>query len=335
VKLAIVGVGLVTPWARSSVEHAFYLRAGVIGPPRSPFVGPDDDPVKVRFCPWLGPRLDLGERAEQLASSVLAEALAPLRARELRPDMVQACLPRARADRIAEPVERALGAVGSSPRIGRVWDQAGVFAALEATARILEDSPRRMVAIVAVDSFVDIEVLTTRVERGPSPWADREPPPSEGAAALLLTSPQHSAAVGLDVLGTVDEVSVFHDRPTDDNDEAVTAAAMSGALRKLPASAPWRHVFGQVLVGGLRRSEWHMATARNARRFGQECEMRSLEGEVGALGAAAGAADLVYGLASLRHDTTGLGAELPEQFLAWSISPDGTRGLAAVTAARG
>lgn len=326
-RLAIVGAGLVSPWGRRCREHAFFLRAGVVGPPRSPFMLGDDEPLKVRYCPWLGARLPLAERLADLARVALAEALVP---EAPAPDLVIACASRARDADATVALEAAFRGSGRGPRIERAYGEAGVFAALERADRVLAEQPRRVVAILAVDSFVSLDALGAWLDRRPSPWADAEPPPSEGAAALVVTSPAHAREARLEVLGTVEHAALFTDAATDDNDEPVEARAMTAALQRLPARRPIRFVFGPVVGGTLRRSEWHRATARSAARFGQACDMRSLEAEVGALGAAAGAANLVWGLATLLHDTGALAVEPGEAFLSWAISPDGTRGLAVV-----
>ncbi len=50
------------------------------------------------------------------------------------------------------------------------------------------------------------------------------------------------------------------------------------------------------------------------------------------MGAAAGAMNLVYALAVVRHRTTEAPAvEETDPLLVWAVSPDGTRGLAAVS----
>jgi hypothetical protein len=59
--------------------------------------------------------------------------------------------------------------------------------------------------------------------------------------------------------------------------------------------------------------------------------MRSIDTELGAVGAAAGAMNLAYGLAVVDHRTTDAPVQEGDPFLAWAISRDGTRGLAAVS----
>ncbi|APR80667.1 Hypothetical protein A7982_06014 [Minicystis rosea] len=324
-KLAVVGTGLVSPWGRSAREHAFFLRAGVIGPPRSPFVLRDDAPLKVRYCPWLGARTPHAERLADLAAAAIAEA----RASEiLPPEVVFVCASRARGAAAIAAVENAFRGTGPMPRVERAYDEAGTFAALERIDQILTKQPRTTVGLVAVDSFVSLDALEALLDHAPSPFADRIPPPSEGAAALVITSPVLAREARVEVLGTIEHTALFTDAATDQNDDAVEARGMTTALERLPLRRPLRFVFGQILGGSLRRTEWHRATARAASRFDQSCEMRSIESEVGALGAAAGAANLVWGLSMLGHDTTELPAETGDAFVAWAISPDGTRGLA-------
>ena len=68
-----------------------------------------------------------------------------------------------------------------------------------------------------------------------------------------------------------------------------------------------------------------------ADRFEQEHEVACPEGAIGAVGAAAGAVSLVYGLAVMRHGATEDPKAAEAPFLAWAISPDGTRGAALAT----
>ncbi|MEJ7732194.1 MAG: hypothetical protein WKG00_23685 [Polyangiaceae bacterium] len=329
-KVAIVGLGLVTPLARTATEHAFFLRAGVIGPPRAPFLLADDEQLPVRVTPWLGARAPMAERLAALARPAISEALAPLAASGAGPLAgFHLCTTERRAG-AGGALEDALTPVARMPRAARVTGEAGAFQALEAESRALERDPQRLSVVLAVDSFVSIEALCERLDRAPSPWAAEARPPAEGAAALLVTSPARARELRLDVMATIDHVTVFRDAATDDNDEPAEAKLMTQALRRAPATRPWRFAFGPVSSGGLRSTEWHLATARTATRFGRECEMRSIEAEVGALGAATGAADIALGAAMLRHDAMVMDASHPATFVAWAMSGDGTRGLAAL-----
>src|SRR5690242_6786016 len=77
-ELAIVGMGLVTPLARTPAEHALFLRAEVGPPAPGGFVDEDGEPIPVTYCPWLGARLAVGERLRALASLAVEDALRPL-----------------------------------------------------------------------------------------------------------------------------------------------------------------------------------------------------------------------------------------------------------------
>jgi hypothetical protein len=86
--------------------------------------------------------------------------------------------------------------------------------------------------------------------------------------------------------------------------------------------------FGQEVLDGLRRRDWWTAVAREASRFEIDCLHRGIEDRAGAIGAAAGAANVAYGLAALTHDVLEKRAAEASAFLAWSISADGKRGVA-------
>ncbi len=331
--LAIVGTGLVSPWARSPEEHAFFLRADTPGPARSPYLHGEDEVLKVRVAPWLGTAVPLRERLLDLARTALDEALRPLR--ELSaplPSSLFVCTSAARSPDAPDVIEEAFAAHGRPPRAERVGEDAGVFSALERAARLVREDESRAVAIVAVDSFVSLDALCAWVRAAPSPWAKKVPPLSEGAAAIVVTSAARARDVRLRALGSVAHTAVAADPANDHNDDPATAAALTGLVRQLPSSRPIRFTFGPMFVGALRSAEWHRATARNASRFEPTCEMRSIEAEVGRCGAAAGAMDLVWGLAALRADAMRAPAEPKQPFLAWAISPDGLRGVASVIA---
>lgn len=350
-KLAVVGAGLVSPWARSLAEHAFFLRAGVPGPPASPFRTADDKPLKGRVCPWLGARADFPTRVGDLARTALTEALAPLLAAGLPlPATVFACASRARSApppataphappgpapgaqgaSVADLVEDALASLGKRVRPDRAWDEAGVFSAIERADKLITEDARRFVAVVAADSLVTIDALTEWVTRGPGPWGGRRLPRSEGAAAFVVTSPAAARDARLPVLATIEHASTFADAATDADDDPIEARAMTAALRAL-SPRRFRYAYGQTTTDALRSTEWHLATARNRARFDEEHVLGSIEAHVGAVGAAAGAMNLAFGVAELRHRTTRIPFDRAASLLAWSISPDGTRGLAACT----
>jgi hypothetical protein len=180
-----------------------------------------------------------------------------------------------------------------------------------------------------VDSFVSPEALDEVTKLGPSPWSMTHPTPSEGAAAIALMNAPDARRLGIDILGTLVGAHATLGRSHDNNREPVDGGAMSIAIRQLPYSEPVRSAFGPWKVDSLRHHEWALATCRLSALF-RDAEFVCLESHIGRVGAASGLANLVYGLAMLRHGA--LGGELrTAPFLAWAISPNGTRGVARAT----
>jgi hypothetical protein len=329
--LAVVGTGLISPFGCSPREHVFFRRAHVPGPFAPPFERADGAPTRVYFCPWIDAGLPLAERLAALASSALDEALQPLIGEGLPVPALRLGLARSRPglDEAAhEAVTDALRARYRPSSLRHFWAEAGVFAMLKEAEREIARDEAEMIAFVSADSHVSLDWLTYSVEHPPSRWETQRPRPSEAAAALVLASPKAAQRLRLPILARVHKSVLAMGASNDDNDEPVDATAMDAVLREL-GSAPVAQAFGQGLNDDLRREEWHRAIARQASRF-QDCDHDCLERDLGAMGAAAGAANLVYGIAAQRLDGEGTAARPP--FVAWAISRDGTRGAAAVSA---
>jgi hypothetical protein len=228
-------------------------------------------------------------------------------------------------------LEQSLLRVAGAREVTRFEGAAGVFAALREAEALLANGAHA-VTLLALDSYVGVDALAERVENPPSPWGATPAPPAEGAAALVVTTPAQARQLGLTALGVVHYADTATGVSNDDNDVPADGDAMTSLLRQaLGLRAATRLVFGQSSVDSLRRLEWQLAVARNPSLFHPEYEMRSIDVELGAVGAAAGAMNLVYGLAAVRHGTTDISMQAVDPFLAWAISPDGTRGLAAVS----
>ena len=69
--LAIVGVGLATPFGLAPRQHVLFRRADVPGPATSPFLLPDDRRLRVFHCSWLDAALPLEQRMAWLAKAAL------------------------------------------------------------------------------------------------------------------------------------------------------------------------------------------------------------------------------------------------------------------------
>jgi hypothetical protein len=136
------------------------------------------------------------------------------------------------------------------------------------------------------------------------------------------------------VLTTIRNAATRSGEASDENDAPIDGADLAALLRGLPAACrPVGASFGAHGVGALREREWNVAAARSAEVLDASCACLALEHIVGALGAAAGAANFVYGVAVHRHGAWpveyGPRGEAP--FLAWAISANGIRGVVAAT----
>ncbi len=328
--LSIVGTGLVSPFGRSPREHVFFLRAHVPSPFTPPFTRRDQKPVRVHFCPWLDAGLPPAARLTALATTALDGALSSLREARLPAPILALCLARPRPGLDAEvhaAVAEALRLRLSPASIETCWGEAGCFAALQMAEREVRRNPGALVAIVAADSHVSAEWLADRVERPPTRWETRKPTPSEAAAALVVASSQLVAQHRLPTFGAIQRSAIATGAANDDNDEVADALGMGAVLREL-GTGHVPHAFGQGEVDALRREEWYRAVARQSARF-WECSHVCLEADIGAVGAAAGLANLVFGGATFRHGVGAPPASGP--VLAWALSRDGTRGAASFT----
>jgi hypothetical protein len=334
VTLAILGTGLVSPAGLTPRAHACVLWAGALPPAASPFVGANGEPVPVWYCPWIGARLGLAERMASMARTAAEAALRPLRAASRGELAVLLCLPSERAGLDADgraQVGAAIAEVAGARVAATFGGAAGVFAALaEAEARV--EAGAGAVAVVAVDSFIGEEALCALAKDPPSPWGTTPPAPAEGAAALLVSSTAGAERLGVQAIGAILHVGTAAGRASDENDLPADGDAMTSLLRRLPPlSAPAPLVFGQFRVDALRQAEWQLAVARDPSRVHPEYEMRSFESELGLVGDAAGAMDLVYGLAVTQHRATDMILTEGDPILAWAMSRDGLRGLAVAT----
>jgi hypothetical protein len=327
---AIVGVGLMSPRGLDASEHAFAIRADVRVPVPPAFLH-GDEKMRVAYCPWLGARMPLEERIASLAARAAGEALLGLDAPRLeaiacvsapRPDLPSAASERA--------VARALEERGARPSF--VTGPAAFFQALSAAeARLAQGAAA--VLLLAVDSFVSVESLSEIVRRPPSPWAKLPPRPSEAAAAIVVMDERKARARGGGALATIEHASVRMGEAHDGNDVPADGAAMT-ALIQGTSGARIAAVYGQQGVDSLRAAEWQLASVRARERFVATHASVTFEAHAGAVGAAAGAAGLALGVAAARHRALARKEDPEGLVLAWAISGDGLRGLAAVAPQR-
>ncbi|MBI4956341.1 MAG: hypothetical protein HY908_30270 [Myxococcales bacterium] len=330
--LAVVGLGMASPAGFTARDHALFVRAGLPPPPPSFFVlGDDEERIRCRGAPWLGTGLGPGARMTALVTTALEGALAPLGgARHGLPFELALCLPApgpgASEDDLRD-VEYAAATLLGPRKKRRFQGAAGAFEAL--TQPLDTDA---WLCLAAVDSYISLEAIAHRLAHPASPWVGRGPPPSEGAAALVLGPAHRARQLGLSILGTVRGAATARGTATDENDEPVDGSAMGEAFGRL-GLARVDLTFGQELVDALRRREWHLMAARHASVFYDGCADVCFEAEVGLMGAAAGAMSLAYGLATLVHDTCPRLPGAPpgrggRSFVAWAIGREGVRGLA-------
>jgi hypothetical protein len=328
VTLAIAHTGMVSPYGLSPADHVFFLRAGLTAA-LSPFLSSDDLIVDAYACPWIDPKASVGDRLLQLAEGATLAAEDP-RAPE-RPVLflcVGAERPGLSADDIATLEAGLTRRIGAAECVRLVEGEAGFFRALRNARRRADDGAH--VVVVAVDSFVSLEWVAHRMKNPPGPWATPPPPWSEGAAALYLQSTSTAEQKGRGIIGTVHASATREGASCDDNDEPVDGVAMTIAYSKLGLGRV-HFAFGQTFVDSLRRREWFMMAARNGDQFRHGCAFECIESTIGSVGAAAGAMNLVYGLAMLRHRATPPETPRADPFVAWAISPDGVRGIASVS----
>lgn len=336
--LAIIGSALVSPIGLTPLLHACFVRAGLGLCPPSAFVGADGEPAPVFHCPWLGAKLSvaerlgaLGERALQSASEVFERMphLAPgdmallMSLGVTRPGFVE-------ADRQAAA---GMLATATPAPLRRVFTgAASFFTALLEADRLLEAGEVRVVMLVAVDSFVSLDVVRAEVEIESPSWTREPPPLSEAAAALVVMKGADARELGLS-LGTVHYAGVMKGAGSDDDDVVVDGTALAALLDGVPAGlGPIARVYGQAEIDALRMAEWTCASARHAALWHEAMTIECVERLIGRVGAASAAAQIAYGLAAERHHAAREHAAGTAPFLAWAISEDGTRGLCAMTA---
>jgi hypothetical protein len=337
--LAIVGTGLVSPVGLTPLQHAAFPRAGLGLRPPSAFVGGDGEPVPVFHCPWLGAALPVADRLAALGTSAVrtaTEALASVSASLTKEAGLLVCLGPTRPGLAQVDRQHAAGALAdaaSVPLRHVFTGAASWFEALGMASRLLDADEVRAVVLVAVDSFLSFDAVRAELAEAPLTWVREPPPLSEAGAALVLMKGTDGRELGLS-LGTIHHAGTRKGQGNDEDDEVVDGAALTALLDEMPSfEALIVRAYGQDQVDRLRSTEWTCAAARNAARFHPRVTATSVERWTGRVGGAAGAVQLVYGLAAERHHAVrefGTGAG---PFVAWAISRDGTRGLCAATAA--
>lgn len=324
----IAGSGLVTPLALGVLAHVLYERASVAAPARPPFVDSRGRRVRVRCVGSLGAAMPMRERLTRLALAAAEEALAPWEAALPGRPAALAFVAPARPgidDKDAGAVFATLAKRARAQGAQSWTGAAGAFAALAEACRWLEDGLAEAVLVVAVDSFVSPEALLHDRDRAESDFAPLRAAPGEGAAALLLIREDRIRALGLGGPRILTS-RALRGVGTDDDDAILDGIAMTTLLRDLPPALIDLAV-GQRGVDALRSRDWHLATARNARRFSEGLEAFTPEDDTGRLGAAAGLSAVVHAAGALEHRMFPT-LKANASAVTWAISSDGTRGVA-------
>ncbi len=337
----LLTLGMISPLARTAPEHAFFLRAGVLPCTPGAFRDGEGNTIHAAYCPWLGASLPPDGRLIALASSALREALAPLLARSHETPAFAAqklalfvCTAApweglGDADRTA--LEAHLAAELSTRAATRCTGAAGFFHALVEAEALLARGDHHAAVIIAADTMISAPALAVLAEEAHHPWASSPPRASEGAVAIVLGTDDTARRYALSPLARIAHAAARQGKANDDNDEMVDGAALTALVRGVPSSVgPIAAAYGQQGVDPLRSREWHVATARNVSRFRGEALFESIETWIGRLGAAAGAMNLAWGVASRKHRTWERTSAGDGCFAAWAISTDGLRGLAIV-----
>lgn len=322
-RLALAGLGMVSPAGMTPSDHVFFVRAGVVPPTPSPFLNAEGEPIEVRYCPWIGARASVASRIARMTQVAVFEAMSSWEAKSKIAVLLCMARPRPGLQTEHAAIGAAVAKQAQAADVTQCWGEAGTFAGLRKAEELLNNrAGPSAILIVAADSFISTEAITHSVLHPPSPWNEPPRPLSEAAAAVLLTAPPLARRP----LGFVHGAAIAAGTSNDENDDVVDGLAMTTAVKAIPGAGIAR-ALGQERVDALRWREWNIAAARLAARFKPEASFETLERGIGRFGAASGLMSLAYGIAAARHGAIPTEArEAP--FLAWAISPDGTRGVA-------
>lgn len=334
--LAIVGTGLVSPLGLTPAQHAFFARARLGMNPPSAFLDSKGDPAPVYHCPWLGAKLPIAERLAALGQRAVEGALGAVVGRS-KEALLFVCLSAPRpgltqADRDA--ATRVLAGATSTTVHQVRSGAASFFDALSQAEQLVARERGRIVVVVAIDSFVSLEMVRSGLTMPAATWVRESPALSEASAAVAVMNGAAARELGVPVLGTIHHAGTRMGTGTDDDDATVDGSALTALIEEIPdLDGPIRRAYGQDRVDLLRQREWTYGAARNADRFHLHLSTSSIEVKTGRVGAAAGAVQLVHGIAAERHyagieHEAGVGP-----FLAWAISQDGRRGICVAQAA--
>ncbi|WP_437978329.1 hypothetical protein WMF11_17935 [Sorangium sp. So ce295] len=313
--LSVAEIALVSPLGSSPSEHVFFHRAEVNPHASGAFTTRDGEALPVHHCPWIAASRPWSSRIRLLAKQALARA-----APGSRKTPILLVAPREALEGEAD-VARFLTLAGHAV-VSQRSGAAGYVMALKEAEDVLRQDPE--VVVLAVDSRIHRPDIERWLEMRYSAFTRNPLPPSEGAAAMRLV-----AGAQAPLAGKVHSYAVAESEARDDNDLPTDGAALTRVFAALRLRPTVPLVVGPRDVDPLRIRDFHLASVRHHARL-QRAEMPSFEGQIGALGSAAGLMSAVFALAWLRHGLPLPGPARERVALAWARSPDGTVGAALV-----
>jgi 3-oxoacyl-[acyl-carrier-protein] synthase-1 len=317
----IVGVGIMTAVGLTAAETTASVRAATMRFGQSSFHDKEFRPITLAEVPDDGlPELDDAlrgqlaltareERLLRLATRPLQESLSPLGAATCRPPMSLA-LPELETTR---PLDRAAFVRHLAVQTGGLVDPAatdpshggragGIVAIGQAVATIVSGQAEFVLA-GGVDTHRDPYILGSldldqRVKSN-SCWDGFVP--GEGAAFLLLASPQAAATKGVRPLASVSQVSVGFETGHLGSAEPYRGEGLAATMSQLVAQgripAPVREVYSSMNGESHWAKEWGVSRLRSRAAFDPNHGMHHPADSVGDVGAACG--PLMVGLAAL------------------------------------
>ncbi|MFO0551166.1 MAG: hypothetical protein U0271_22435 [Polyangiaceae bacterium] len=315
--LVIGEVSVVSPLGLDAAEHVFFLRGEVAPFASGAFTNEEDEPLPIHDCGWIPAVRPWSSRLGLLAK----RALARVTPRDRKVPLLLVTSAEALEPEV--DLRRFLSFAGHNVASARVGAAAFV-AALDDAQELLKREPE--VVLLAVDSRIRRDLIEDWFAIRYSAFTRNPLPPSEGAAAIRLTSNGSGGAPVARILGYASQVS----EANDDNDLPTDGSALTRVFAELgmPPAVPL--VVGPFDADPLRSREFQLASARHAQPL-MTAEILSLEGKIGAFGAAGGLMSLAFAVANLQARTLEESSARPVA-LSWARSSDGTVGGALVEA---
>lgn len=313
--IGVEEMALVSPLGLTPAEHVFFRRAEVSPHASGAFTDRDGEALPIHDCPWIPAARPWSSRVRLLARQALSRAAPSLPG---TPILLVAPAEAVQGDADLPRFLSLGGRTITSVRTG----SAAYLDAFEEARDLLEREPE--VIVLAVDSLLSRAKIEAWREIRYSPFTRNPLPPSEGAAAVRLVSPNRSP-----LAGKVLAFASGQSPSTDSNDVPPDGAALTRALADLGMPAKVPLVVGPRDEDPLRMRDFHIASVRHHGRL-EAAEMPSLEGRMGSLGSAAGLMSAVFALAWLRHDLPLPGPPGKRVAVAWARSGDGETGAVLV-----